>query len=209
MTKEAFVEIVGSGQSEVPAYFPVSAAQNLKGSASLDDLQKPTALSTEDILNFDGVVLDVRSSAEYGAGHIPNSINIGLGGQFASWAGTLVSIGTPVAVVADTEAQVDEAFTRLARVGIETVKGFILIGDYSGDKKRVTQVTVYEAEKRPVGVQFVDVRRPGEHIAGHAAGTVNLSLSSLRPRTQPPRPRKTDLCDLPGWLPLEHRDKHP
>jgi len=179
MSKEAFVEIVGSGQSEVPAYFPVSAAQNLKGSASLDDLQKPSALSTDDILKFDGVVLDVRPAGEYGAGHIPNSINIGLGGQFASWAGTLVSIGTPVAVVADTEAQVDEAFTRLARVGIETVKGFILIRGYSGDKKTVTQVTVNEAEKRPIGVQFIDVRRPGEHIAGHAAGAENLSLSSL------------------------------
>jgi glyoxylase-like metal-dependent hydrolase (beta-lactamase superfamily II)/rhodanese-related sulfurtransferase len=180
MSREDFIKIVAEGQPEVPAYFPLSAAQNLKGSASIEDLPKPVALSTPEIDNFDGVVLDVRPAAEYGSGHIPNSINIGLGGQFASWAGTLVTIGTPVAVVAESQAQVDEAFTRLARVGIETVKGFILIGDYKGGQMRVEQVTVADAKARVAeDTQFVDVRRVAEHAAGHAPGTINLPLSSL------------------------------
>jgi glyoxylase-like metal-dependent hydrolase (beta-lactamase superfamily II)/rhodanese-related sulfurtransferase len=179
MSKEDFVKIVAEGQTEVPAYFPMSAAQNLKGSASLDDLPKPERLTGTEIENFDGVVLDVRSAAEYGAGHIPNSINIGLGGQFASWAGTLITIGTPVAVVAETQEQVDEAFMRLARVGIETVRGFTLISDYTGGQLRVAQVSVAEAEARPEGTRFVDVRRVAEHAAGHAPGAVNLPLSSL------------------------------
>ena len=179
MSKEEFVKIVAEGQTEVPAYFPLSAAQNLKGSASLEDLPKPLVLSTSEIDNFDGVVLDVRSAAEYGAGHIPNSVNIGLGGQFASWAGTLVTIGTPVAVVAETGEKVDEAFMRLARVGIETVEGFILIGDYEGAQMRVEQVTVGDAKARPEDTQFVDVRRVAEHTAGHAPGTIILPLSSL------------------------------
>jgi hydroxyacylglutathione hydrolase len=179
MSKEEFVKIVTEGQTEVPPYFPLSAARNLKGSPSLADLPKPLAFSTSEIDNFDGVALDVRSAAEYGAGHIPDSVNIGLGGQFATWAGTLVTIGTPVAIVAETRAQVDEAVMRLARVGIETVGGFILIGDYSGRQRTVGQVSVGEAESRPEGTQFVDVRRVAEHTAGHAPGTVNLPLSSL------------------------------
>jgi hydroxyacylglutathione hydrolase len=134
MSKEEFVKIVAADQPEVPAYFPLSAAQNLKGSVSLEDLPKPEKMTTEEIENFDGVVLDVRKNTEFGAGHIPNSINIGLGGQFASWAGTFISNGTPVAIVAESQEQVDEAVMRLARVGIETVKGFIFIADYAGEK---------------------------------------------------------------------------
>ncbi|MBS1795395.1 MAG: MBL fold metallo-hydrolase [Acidobacteria bacterium] len=182
MTKDEFVKIVAANQPEVPAYFPKSAAKNLEGSPALEDLPKPVALSTEEILAFDGVVVDVRQNFEYGAGHVPNAINIGLGGQFASWAGTLIAIGTPVAVVADTAEQVDEAFMRLARVGIETVQGFILYKDYEGAKKTVEQVpaaAVKELIEAGKNFQFVDVRRPAEHAAGHAVQTLNISLDAL------------------------------
>lgn len=182
MTREEFVKVVASDQPEVPAYFPISASQNLKGSASLTELPKPLSLSTEEVLNFDGVVVDVRNPAEYGAGHVPNSINIGLGGQFASWAGTLITIGTPIAIVADTQEQVDEAFMRLARVGHETVKGFILLSDFASDKKFVEQVPVEEvagSTETEKDFQFVDVRRPAEHANGHAVGTVNIPLDKL------------------------------
>ncbi len=182
MTKEEFVKIVAADQPEVPAYFPESAAKNLEGSASLADLEKPTQLSTEEIDGFDGIVMDVRANAEYGTGHVPNSINIGLGGQFASWAGTLVPIGTNIAVVAETDAQVDEAFTRLARVGHESVKGFILIDDYTAEKKQIEQVSVqevFELTQTEKYLQFVDVRRPAEHAAGHAVRTLNIPLDKL------------------------------
>ncbi len=181
MTKEEFVRIVAAGQPEVPAYFPVSAARNLEGSAALEDLPKPAELSAVEVRRFDGVVLDVRPPAEYGAGHVPNSINIGLGGQFASWAGTLITVGTPIAVVAAKAEQVDEAVMRLARVGIETVKGFALIGSYADETKKVEQVTVTDALGRTAApdVQFVDVRRPEEHVSGHARGSLNLPLNSL------------------------------
>ncbi|HRH45313.1 MAG TPA: rhodanese-like domain-containing protein, partial [Pyrinomonadaceae bacterium] len=111
-----------------------------------------------------------------------NSINIGLGGQFASWAGTMIPIGTPIAIVAETQDQIDEAFMRLARVGHDTVKGFILIGDYSGETKTVEQVAVEEVSgltKTEKYLQFVDVRRPAEHSNGHAVRTLNISLDKL------------------------------
>jgi hydroxyacylglutathione hydrolase len=182
MTKEEFIKVVASDQPEVPAYFPVSAAQNLKGSVSLGDLPKPEALSTDAITKFEGIVIDVRQNVGYGAGHVPNAINIGLGGQFATWAGTMIPIGTPIAIAADTQEQVDEAFMRLARVGHETVKGFILMSDLAAQKRSVEQVPVSQvAELLKAGneLQFIDVRRPAEHANGHAEGTINIPLDRL------------------------------
>jgi hydroxyacylglutathione hydrolase len=181
MSKEEFIKIVTADQPEIPAYFPKSALKNLQGAMALEDLPKPKGLTTEEIRNFDGAILDVRASSEFGAAHIPNAINIGLGGQFASWAGTVIAIGTPVAVVAETPEQVDEAVMRLARVGIETVKGFILMKDYAGETKQVEQVSVEQAKEatKDAGVQFVDVRRVAEHAAGHAPNTINLPLDRL------------------------------
>lgn len=182
MSKEEFVKIVAADQPEVPAYFPKSAAKNLEGSKSLAELPKPHEMSSDEISNFEGVVIDVRKNSEYGAGHIPNSINIGLGGQFATWAGTLIPIGTPIAIVAESQEQIDEAVMRLARVGHETVTGCILIGNYEGETKTVEQVSVEEVSeltKTEKNLQFVDVRRAGEHTAGHAVRTLNIPLDKL------------------------------
>jgi hydroxyacylglutathione hydrolase len=182
MTKEEFVNIVVADQCEVPAYFPKSAAQNLQGSVSLSDLPKPQALSSEQIARFDGVVIDVRRNFEYGESHVPNSINIGLGGQFASWAGTMISIDTNLAIVAGTKDQVDEAFMRLARVGHETVSGYILFENYTGETKQIEQISVEEVNELTQTekfLQFIDVRRPSEHAAGHAYRTWNYPLDSL------------------------------
>jgi len=182
MSKDEFVKIVASDQPEVPMYFPKSAARNLEGSGSLDELEPARELTSEEIVHFDGVVLDVRPNNVYGAGHIPNSINIGLGGQFASWAGTIIPIGTQIAIAADNKEQVDEAVMRLARVGHDSVKGFILFANYDGEKRSVDQVKVLQVDEILHGetpIQFVDVRRPSEHANGHAPRTVNLPLNRL------------------------------
>lgn len=182
MSKEEFIKIVAADQPEVPAYFPKSAAKNLEGSSALTDIAKPRELTTEEVLSFDGVVLDIRPAAVYGAGHVPNSMNIGLGGQFASWAGTLIPIGAPLALVADTQEQIDEAVMRLARVGHETVTGSMQIGNFNGLKRRVEQVAVEQVSelvKSTEDMQFVDVRRAGEYESGHAPSAINLPLDKL------------------------------
>ncbi len=182
MSKEAFVKLVSSDQPQVPAYFPKSAERNLEGPASFDDIATPEALTSEDVVHFDGVVLDVRPAAVYGAAHIPNAINIGLRGKFATWAGTFITIGTALAIAADTQEEVDEAFMRLARVGIETVSGFILMKDYSGETRSIDQIQVGDASSRTgkeENAQFVDVRQPGEYGSGHAGKTSNLPLNTL------------------------------
>ena len=182
MSREEFISVVASDQPEVPAYFPLSASQNLKGSKPLEELPEAANLTTREVVDFDGVVLDVRQNSEYGAGHVPNAINIGLGGQFASWAGTLITIGTPVAIVADTKEQVDEAVMRLARVGIETVSGYVLAAEFADAENVVDQVTVEQAAEKLAedrSIQFVDVRRHAEHANGHATGAVNIPLDRL------------------------------
>lgn len=182
MCKDEFIKIVAADQPEAPAYFPKSAAKNLEGSESLADIPKPSELSSDEIDNFDGIVLDVRQAAEYGSGHVRNSVNIGLGGQFASWAGTMIPIGTPIALIAETQEQVDEAFMRLARVGHETVKGFQFIGDYANEKPVIEQVSVEEVSEltqTEKALQFVDVRRAAEHAGGHAVRTLNIPLDKL------------------------------
>jgi rhodanese-related sulfurtransferase len=182
MGKDEFIKIVASDQPQVPAYFPKSAERNLAGPVSVDDLPKPKELSSDEIMNFDGVVLDVRSAAEFGAGHVPNAINIGLSGKFATWAGTFITIGTPLAIVAETTEQVDEAFMRLARVGIDTVTGFVLTKDYDGEINKIEQMKVAEVDatiRNGNQVQFVDVRQPGEYGGGHARGSINFPLNSL------------------------------
>ena len=180
MSKEEFVKLVAADQPEVPMYFPRSAAKNLEGSAALENIEPPKPLSTDEVLKFDGVVIDVRSSGEYGAAHIPNAINIWLAGQFASWTGTMIPIGTPIAIAADTQEQVDEAFMRLARIGHETATGFILMKDFDGEAKRVEQVSVNKVgELVENGIQLVDVRRVAEYENGHAKKAINLPLDKL------------------------------
>jgi len=182
MSKEEFVKIVAADQPEAPAYFPKSAAKNLEGSAPLTELAKPKELSSDEIRSFDGVVIDVRQMSDYGAGHIPNSVNIGLGGQFASWAGILIPIGTTLAIVADNPTQVEEAVVRLARVGHESVTGFMLVHNYEGETRTVEQVPVEkvgELMTADKSLQFVDVRRGPEHAAGHADRSVNIPLDKL------------------------------
>lgn len=182
MSKEEFVKIVGSGQTEVPAYFPKSAAANLRGAKPLGELPNPAEITAEDVHDFDGIVLDVRSAAEYGAGHIPNALNIGLGGQFATWAGSLIEIGTPIVIAAETREQVDEAVVRLARVGIETAGNYILMKDWPYETAEVEQVAVEEMNAVLDGDgarQFIDVRREGEYSGGHAPTAVNLTLTHV------------------------------
>ena len=180
MTKDEFIALVASDQPQVPAYFPKSAERNLAGPASVDDLPKPQAMSTDDIRNFEGVVLDVRSAADFGKAHVPNAINIGLSGKFATWAGTFIPVGTPLAIAADTTQQVDEAFMRLARVGLESVTGFILMADYNGETRTIEQASVTDvSELVENGIQLVDVRQPGEYASGHAYRAKNLPLNSL------------------------------
>jgi rhodanese-related sulfurtransferase len=190
MAKEEFVKMMTTDLPDVPQYFSRDAEINRTGAEALGDLPRPAALTPEgaNVLAEQGyTILDVRMAASFGNGHVPGAINIGLSGQFASWAGTLIPIGTPIVIVADELGQVDEAVTRLARVGLESVKGYLGGGMFDWgkagfDTATIAQIPVDELHarlKEKNGLQLIDVRRPGEYNSGHAPGAENVQLTDL------------------------------
>jgi hydroxyacylglutathione hydrolase len=191
MSKDEFVSMMTTDLPEAPAYFSQDAEINRSGAAPLEALPRPEALTPQEVCELAAqgyVILDVRPAADFGAGHVPGSLNIGLGGQFAMWAGSLIPISAPIVIVAESAEGVDEAVTRLARVGVENVAGFlsggILAWDRAGfDVAAVPQITVDELSdliKGKVELQIVDVRRPPEYQSGHVPGAITAPLSRLR-----------------------------
>lgn len=191
MSKDAFVRMMTADLPEAPAYFPKDAEINRSGAASLIELSRPAALAPQEVneLAIHGhLVLDVRSAREFGAGHVPGSLNIGLGGQFATWAGTLISMGTPIVIVAESDEKVDEAVTRLARVGVETVTGYLAGGidawrESGLGMSHLTQISVNDLHnliQSKNELQILDVRRAGEYEGGHVPNAKHLPLSTLQ-----------------------------
>ncbi|MDQ6652750.1 MAG: MBL fold metallo-hydrolase [Acidobacteriota bacterium] len=191
MSKDDFVRMMTSDLPDPPAYFPKDAEINRTGAPSLAEVSRPPALAPQKVhkLAAQGhVILDVRSAADFGAGHLPGSVNIGLGGQFAIWAGTLISMGTPIVIVAESEEKVDEAIIRLARVGFESVKGYLSEGiaawrDAALEIATVPQITVDELNDlvhEESHLQIIDVRRPREYESGHVPRALHAPLSHLK-----------------------------
>ncbi len=190
MTRQEFVRMMTTDLPEAPAYFSKDAEINRSGAKLLEDLPTPAALSLLDVQDLieDGVtVLDVRQPVAFGAGHIPGSINIGLTGQFASWAGTLIKLDAPVVIIAEDDEQITSSITRLARVGIENIKGYLSGGIYAWNKVRfpvqtIPQISVDELKHRleeNPDLQVIDVRQPGEYKSGHAPTAINAPLAHV------------------------------
>jgi hydroxyacylglutathione hydrolase len=191
MPRADFVRMMTIDLPEVPAYFPRDVAINREGAPALAAVPLPPALGVEKAerrIAAGAFVLDVRSAAAFGTGHVPGSVNIGLSGQFASWAGTLVAADRDVLIVAEEADQVREAVTRLARVGLERFCGFLDGGvvawhDSGRPLARLPQWAVDELRaqlsERGAQLQVVDVRRPGEYAAGHVPGAISRPLDRL------------------------------
>jgi glyoxylase-like metal-dependent hydrolase (beta-lactamase superfamily II)/rhodanese-related sulfurtransferase len=198
MARDEFVRMMTADLPDSPAYFPGDAEINRTGAPALVDVSTAPALSPNEVKELAATghtILDVRTAAEFGAGHVPGSINIGLTGQFAIWAGTLISMGTPILVVAESEEKAAEAIMRLARVGHESVKGYLPGGaaswhDAGFSVEVVPQITVDELsgmlERDSINcdpdLQILDVRRPAEYKSGHVPRAQAAPLLSLQQR---------------------------
>ena len=187
MSKDEFVKMMTADLPEAPSYFPKDAEINRSGARGLSELQPPQPLTPQQVLELQNhVLLDVRSAADFGASHVPGSVNIGLGGQFAMWAGCLIPLSASIVIIADTGAQIDESVVRLARVGIENVKGYLEGGveswrDAGLPLDSIEQVSVAELKEQMTSgdLQIVDVRRPAEYAGGHVPRAINAPLASL------------------------------
>lgn len=195
MSREQFIAMVTADQPEAPAYFSYDAMLNRKERATLEAVLqrelKPMSLAEVLEAQANGAtLLDVREAVDFEGAHLRGAINIGLGGQFATWAGTLLDQSAPIAIIAD-DGREEEAATRLGRIGFDRVLGFLDGGmaaaagrdDLLERSERITAATVAELLEGPHPPAVIDIRSPGERESGRIAGTIHIPLNHLQERT--------------------------
>jgi len=188
-SREEFIQQVTLNLPVRPGYFLQDAEINRSGAEALTDrlpLPEITLAELQALLDEKASVVDVRPPEQFAAGHIPGSINIALSGQFASWAGTILGLGSKSVLAAETDAQIEEANLRLSRVGIEDVRGYLAGGIGAWQKAGLplastAQISAQELnEKLQDGiVRVLDVRRDGEWQAGHIAQAQSRALDTF------------------------------
>jgi hydroxyacylglutathione hydrolase len=189
-SREEFISQLTSNLPARPEYFAKDAEINRTGAAALSDLPPLRSLSPvefEGMLKTGEIAVDVRPIDEFAAGHVLGSVNIALGGQFASWAATVLGLTSHPVLIAETDAQVEEARIRLARVGIEALDGYLAGGiaawKQSGQPlDTVAQISAQDLEQGLAAgkVQVLDVRRESEWDAGHVEGATWWPLDNFR-----------------------------
>jgi rhodanese-related sulfurtransferase len=190
-TRDEFVHLIADALPERPAYFARDAEINRTGAASLGDLPPLRELSPDALPRLQqsgAIVLDTRPDIQFGAGHVPGSVNIPLSGQFAAWAGALLGLETDLLLVTENVADnAAESRMRLARVGIERVAGY-LVGGIAAWRaagqpvEELTHITVQDLsllQSEGAVLQIADVRRPAEWEEGHIAGALLLPLNQI------------------------------
>jgi hydroxyacylglutathione hydrolase len=179
-SREEFVQQLTSNLPARPEYFLKDAEINRSGAASLADLPELRSVAPAELkslLDQGEIALDVRSGDEFAAEHVPGSVNIALGGQFASWAGTVLGLAAHPVLIGESEEQVAEARLRLARVGIEVLRGYLEGGVASWKKAglptaSIAQISVEDLHRRLASgdLQVLDVRREPEFESAHIEG---------------------------------------
>jgi len=191
MSEDEFVAVVTEGQSVAPLYFSYAADANRHVHGLLDDHAPITALSADDALAAQAagaVVLDARAPEEFASGHLVGSVNVGLDGRFAEYAGDVVRAGRPIVLVTD-DGRSTEARVRLARIGFDEVVGFLpeigaVLAARPSLSARAARLPAAElaqwlAGDGPPSVQVVDVRNPSETEAGMVDGAAAVPLPHL------------------------------
>lgn len=190
--KQAFIEAVTDGLLPPPAYFGMNVAMNKKGYGSFDEVlnRGMIALSADDFEgmaeNTGALILDTRSNADFAKGFIPQSVNIGLNGDFAPWVGAMiVDVKQPILLVTDA-GQEEEAVTRLSRVGFDYVLGHLKGGfatwkNSGKETDTVKRITAGEfANRFETGKSVVvDVRKESEYAAEHVEDAYSKPLAYI------------------------------
>lgn len=191
MTKEEFVKTVTEGLNTPPAYFPINARINKEGYESLDEvynkgLQPLSVASFKEKVEEGAWILDTREATVFTQGFVPGAISIGLEGRFAEWAGSLLPFDKYLVLVTE-EGKERETVTRLARVGIDNILGF-LDGGYDAWQKageKIDMIIDIDADELAMDLphddrmDIIDVRKPGEYDVAHVKGAINIPLDTL------------------------------
>lgn len=190
-SKESFIAAVLDGLTAPPKYFGMNVALNKSGYESFDNVMKKgkNPLSVEDFKTTaeetGALILDTRNAVEFHKGFIPQSINIGLKGDFAPWVGTMiVDVQQPILLVCDKGTE-EETITRLSRVGFDNVLGY-LNGSFEAWRNSgkefdtIQRITAEEfAEKFNKEALVIDVRKEAEYEAEHVENAYSKPLAYI------------------------------
>ena len=204
-SKEQFIKEVTDGILPPPQYFAKNVAMNKGGYESIDDVYKKGLIALdpqafENMANQTGaLVLDTRDPQVFAKAFIPNSINIGLNGQFAPWVGALITDLKQAILLITDEGKEEEAITRLARVGYDStigyLKGGIATWEASGkETDSVSSISAAQFEAAVIAVDHLkalDVRKPGEYEAEHLENTLTRPLDYINEWTSALNPQET------------------
>ena len=196
MSKQTFIDVVTADQLEAPAYFSHVAFLNRREHPTLEQsiTKAYRPLTVDQILHEKSAgaqILDVRSPKEFGMGHLCGSINIGLSGKFEIWAGILLDRETPILLISEL-GQEREAMVRLARVGLDQIKGFLNHGIHAlastpeliRHTNRMTVTHLEEHLMRSDRPHLLDVRSPHEWEMRHIDDSRNIPLQHLSTRLE-------------------------
>lgn len=189
MDQEQFLALVTGGQTAAPGYFAFDAVLNRKARALFDQTAAPRPLTAAEFAKArveGSVVVDARDPQEFATGHLAGSVNIPADGRFAETAGTVVTPGRKVLVVAPEDRE-EEIVIRLARIGFDQVLGYLrdpgtafldMIGDLTRSS-RLTATELQEALDRAEPPVVLDVRNAGERDQGAIDGSLHIPLAEL------------------------------
>ena len=195
MSREAFIEIVTADQPDAPAYFTYDAVLNSKERPTLDASLaaglKPMGLGQVLEQQRAGAhILDTREPAEFAASHLAGSLNIGLGGQYATWAGTILDPQRPIVIIAEPGRE-QESAVRLGRIGFDHVAGYLQDlhslesrPELTVSTERLSPLLAAERLMSADPPQLVDVRGPHEYAAKRIDGSVSAPLNHLTERAR-------------------------
>ncbi|MBU6205985.1 MAG: MBL fold metallo-hydrolase [Bacteroidetes bacterium] len=190
--RDSFIKAVTDGLLPPPAYFPLNVAMNKKGYDSIDAVKARglNALAPEEFEQLveatDALMLDTRTPADYALGHIPQSINIGIKGDFAPWVGAVLGDVKQQLMLITDEGAEEEVVTRLARVGFDQVLGYLKggisawkdAGKQTDTVKRIT-ASQFEHEFKLHESMVIDVRRETEYAASHVDQAYSKPLAYI------------------------------
>ena len=196
MTKEEFTKELLDGLGLPPAYFPQNVMLNIKGYDSLDSILEKSNIGLsprefEAVANQgDVVVLDVRHENDFVQAHIPNSIFIGIQGNFAPWVGTLLRDVNQKLLLVAPEGKEEESITRLSRVGFDHVLGYLKHGieawktaGFETDNIHSISPEVFASKINSKSL-VIDARKPSEYEAEHVENAINLPLDNINENFQ-------------------------
>src|SRR5436190_14938578 len=193
MTKSTFVDLVTADQPDAPAYFTYDAVLNSKERPTLDEAlaRELNPMTLDQVLavqELGGQVLDTRDPNDFAAAHLAGSINIGLGGQYATWAGTVLSREHPIVIIADPGRE-GESAVRLGRIGFDHIVGYLQDGLRSIESHpeltaSTERLSAPVAADRLAGGESlaIDVRAPREREQKRVAGSISMPLNHLTER---------------------------